>query len=76
MNAQTETIPAVDHLSVVQVAIDGMRLHPKGRDRDEAIRLVHRRVDADIIAWLLYTTSRTVQWAAARLGLTQTMSPV
>jgi hypothetical protein len=35
----------IDDLSVIQVAIDGMRLHLKGRERDEAIRLMHRRVD-------------------------------
>ena len=70
MTAQTETIPEIDDLSVVRVAIDGMRLHLKGRDRDEAIRRMHRRVDADIIAWRLYTTPRTIHRVAARLGLT------
>lgn len=65
----------IDELAVVQVAIDGMRLHLKGRERDEAIRMMHRRIDADIIAWRLYTTTRTVQRVAARLGLTHTTAP-
>ena len=65
----------IDELAVVQVAIDGMRLHLKGRERDEAIRMMHRRIDADIIAWRLYTTTRTVQRIAARLGLTHATAP-
>ena len=66
----------IDDLSVIQVAIDGMRLHLKGRERDEAIRLMHRRVDPDIIAWRLYITPRTVLRVVARLSLSHTMSPV
>ena len=53
-----------------------MRLHLKGRERDEAIRLMHRRVDPDIIAWRLYITTRTVLRVVARLSLSHTMSPV
>ena len=32
---------------------------------------MHGRIDAALIAWRLYTTSRTVQRVAARLGLTE-----
>jgi hypothetical protein len=64
-------MPAVDELAVLQVAHDGLRLPLRGKDRDEAVRRMHGRVEPDLIAWRLYTTSRTVARVAARLGLTQ-----
>jgi hypothetical protein len=60
----------VDELAVVQVADDGLRLPLRGADRDEAVRRMNGRVEPDLIAWRLYTTTRTVQRVAARLGLT------
>ena len=71
MTAPTQTLPDVDHLSVIQVVHDGMRLRLKGPERDEAVRRMHRRIDVDIIAWRLYTTPRTVQRVVARLALTE-----
>jgi hypothetical protein len=71
MTAPTETVLEIDDLSVIQVVHDGMRLHLKARERDEAIKRMHRRLDPAIIAWRLYITPRTVQRVAARLGLTQ-----
>lgn len=56
----------IDELAVTQVAADGMRMHLEGADRDEAIRRMHGRVDTDLIAWRLHTTSRTVQRVMAR----------
>lgn len=64
-----------DELSVIQVAIDGMRLRLKGRERDEAIRMMHRRIEVDIIAWRLFTTVRTVQRVLARLSANQPPVP-
>lgn len=61
----------LDHLSVTQVARDGMRLRLKGPERDEAVKRMYRRIDTDIIAWRLHTTARTVQRVATRLGLTR-----
>lgn len=61
----------IDELAVVQVADDGLRLRLRGPERDEAIRRMHGRVDLDLIAWRLYTTTRTVHRVAARLGLTE-----
>lgn len=69
MTAQLTLIPEIDELSVTQVATDGMRMHLKGPDRDEAVRRMHLRVAPHIIAWRLYTTPRTVHRVAARLGL-------
>src|SRR5271165_7316804 len=64
------TSPDIDELAVVQVAHDGLRLRLRGADRDEAVRRMHGRVELDLIAWRLYTTTRTVHRVAARLGLT------
>jgi hypothetical protein len=50
MTAPTHNLPDIDHLSVTQVACDGIRLHLKGFERDEAIRRMHRRIDAEIMA--------------------------
>ena len=71
MTAPLQTIPDVDDLSVIQVAHDGMRLRLTGRERDEAVRQMHRRIDTDIIAWRLFITPRTVHRVVARLGLPQ-----
>lgn len=60
------SVPEIDELAITQVAVDGMRMHLRGRDRDEAIRHMHGRIDVDIIAWRLYTTTRTVQRVMAR----------
>ena len=68
MTAAPHAIDDIDDLSVIQVAHDGMRLPLKGRERDEAVRAMHRRIDTDIIAWRLYTTPRTVQRVVARLS--------
>ena len=65
------TDPDTDELAVLQVAHDGLRLRLRGADRDEAVRRMHGRIDIDLIAWRLYTTSRTVHRVAARLGLTE-----
>ncbi|SOJ57006.1 hypothetical protein MSIMFB_04484 [Mycobacterium simulans] len=65
------TGPDIDELAVLQVAHDGLRLHLRGADRDEAVRRMHGRIDMDLIAWRLHTTTRTVQRVAARLGLTE-----
>lgn len=62
----TARAPEIDELAITQVAVDGMRMHLRGRDRDEAIRRMHSRIDVDIIAWRLYTTTRTVQRVMAR----------
>ena len=62
--------PDIDELAILQVAHDGQRMRLRGADRDEAIRRMHGRLDIDLIAWRLYTTSRTVHRVAARLGLT------
>ena len=64
-------MPNFDDLAVLQVANDGLRLPLRGADRDEAVRRMHGRVDPELIAWRLHTTSRTVARVAARLGLTQ-----
>jgi hypothetical protein len=61
----------VDELAVVQVAHDGLRLPLRGAERDEAVRRMHGRVELDLIAWRLCTTTRTVHRVAARLGLTE-----
>jgi len=61
----------LDELAVVQVTLDGLRLRLRGADRDEAVRRMHGRVELDLIAWRLYTTTRTVHRVAARLGLTE-----
>lgn len=66
----TSPITDIDDLSVIQVVRDGMRLRLKGRERDEAVRRMHRRIDTDIIAWRLFITPRTVQRVAARLRRT------
>ena len=58
--------PDIDELAVTQVAVDGMRMHLRGHDRDEAIRRMHGRIDAELIAWRLYITTRTVQRVIAR----------
>lgn len=79
MTAPAHTLPDVDipdiadvdDLSVIQVVDDGMRLRLKGRERDEAVRRMHRRIDTELIAWRLYVTPRTVQRVVARLGLPQ-----
>jgi hypothetical protein len=60
----------IDELAVLQVAHEGQRMRLLGADRDEAIRRMHGRIDIDLIAWRLHTTSRTVHRVAARLGLT------
>ncbi|AFV14906.1 hypothetical protein OEM_p101260 (plasmid) [Mycobacterium intracellulare subsp. yongonense 05-1390] len=52
-------LPDVDELAVLQVANDGLRLPLRGDDRDEAVRRMHGRIDPELIAWRLYTTSRT-----------------
>ncbi|GAB4999692.1 hypothetical protein MAHJHV65_46690 [Mycobacterium avium subsp. hominissuis] len=62
----TPSAPEIDELAVTQVAVDGMRMHLRGRDRDEAIRRMNGRIGIDIIAWRLYTTTRTVQRVMAR----------
>ncbi|PJD99423.1 MAG: hypothetical protein CK428_33110 [Mycobacterium sp.] len=64
-----ETDCWIDELAIVQVCTDGLRLRLRGAERDEAIRRMHGRVAIDLIAWRLYTTPRTVQRTAARLGL-------
>jgi hypothetical protein len=61
----------VDELAVLQVANDGLRLRLRGADRDEAVRRMYGRIEADLIAWRLFTTARTVFRVAARLGLTE-----
>ena len=65
-----DSMAQVDELAVVQVADDGLRLPLRGADRDEAVRRMYGRVEPDLIAWRLNTTTRTVQRVAARLGLT------
>ncbi|MDP7706917.1 MULTISPECIES: hypothetical protein [Mycobacterium] len=67
----TELDCDIDELAVAQVACDGLRLRLRGAERDEAIRRMHGRVATELIAWRLYTTKRTVNRVAARLGLTQ-----
>ena len=62
--------PDIDELAILQVVHDGLRLRLRGADRDEAVRRMHGRVEIDLIAWRLYTTTRTVHRVAARLGLT------
>lgn len=69
--SELDRVPEIDVLAVAQVAHDGLRLRLRGADRDEALRRMHGRVELDLIAWRLYTTTRTVQRVAARLGLTE-----
>ena len=66
-----DKLSELDELAVVQVAHDGLRLRLRGAERDEAVRRMHGRVELDLIAWRLYTTTRTVHRVAARLGLTE-----
>jgi hypothetical protein len=56
----------IDELAVTMVAVDGMRMHLCGRERDEAIRRMHGRIDNELIAWRLYITARTVHRVIAR----------
>lgn len=56
----------VDEIAVAFVAEDGIRMRLRGVDRDAAIRRMHGRVATDIIAWRLYTTTRTVHRVTAR----------
>jgi hypothetical protein len=46
----------IDELAVTMIAVDGMRIRLRGRDRDEAIRRMHGRIDTELIAWRLYIT--------------------
>jgi len=69
-SCDVDTGSDVDELAVLQVAHDGLRLRLRGADRDEAVRRMHGRVDVDLIAWRLFTTTRTVHRVASRLGLT------
>ncbi|AGM31748.1 hypothetical protein [Mycobacteroides abscessus] len=71
----TVLAPAYDELAVEQVVHDGLRLHLKGADRDEALRRMYGRVPTDIIRWRLFTTIRTVQRRVEQLGLTQHKEP-
>jgi len=70
-HAEDDEPSDVDELAVMQVADDGLRLPLRGAERDEAIRRMHGRVELDLIAWRLYTTTRTVHRVAARLRLNQ-----
>jgi hypothetical protein len=65
----------IDELAVTMVAVDGMRMHRRGRDRDEAIRRMHGRIDTELIAWRLYITTRTVHRVIARSLRTATRYP-
>ena len=56
----------IDELAVTMVAVDGMRMHLRGRGRDEATRRMHGRIDTGLIAWRLYITNRTVHSVIAR----------
>jgi hypothetical protein len=56
----------IDELAVTMVAVDGMRMHLRGPERDEAIRRMHGRIDTELIAWRLYITTRTVHRVIAR----------
>ena len=67
---QDDSPPEIDELAVVQVAHDGLRLRLRAAERDEAVRRMYGRVELDLIAWRLHTTTRTVHRVAARLGLT------
>ncbi|BAN91941.1 hypothetical protein BB737_28470 [Mycobacterium avium subsp. hominissuis] len=69
--ASYTTASDIDELAVIQVAHDGQRLRLRGPERDEAVRRMHGRVELELIAWRLYTTTRTVHRVAARLGLTE-----
>jgi hypothetical protein len=69
--AEHNNVSDIDELAVVQVAHDGLRLPLRGAERDEAIRRMYDRVELDLIAWRLHTTTRTVHRVAARLGLTE-----
>ncbi len=69
--AQQDNVSDIDELAIIQVAHDGQRLRLRRPERDEAIRRMHGRVELDLIAWRLYTTTRTVHRVAARLGLTE-----
>ncbi|BBC69098.1 hypothetical protein MML61_27520 (plasmid) [Mycobacterium marinum] len=62
----------VAQLAVLQVADDRLRVRLRGAERDEAVRRMYGRVELHLIAWRLYTTTRTVRRIAARFGLTTT----
>ncbi|EFG78341.1 hypothetical protein HMPREF0591_1752 [Mycobacterium parascrofulaceum ATCC BAA-614] len=70
-DSEHDSVRGIDELAVLQVAHDGLRLPLRGADRDEAVRRMHGRVELELIAWRLYTTTRTVHRVAARLGLTE-----
>lgn len=57
----------VDEIAVAFVAEDGLRMRLRGRDRDEAIRRMHGRIDTELIAWRLHITTRTVHRVLARI---------
>ncbi|WP_062904732.1 hypothetical protein [Mycobacterium avium] len=38
----TTSAPEIDELAITQVAVDGMRMHLRGRDRDEALSAADR----------------------------------
>lgn len=58
----------VDEIAVAFVAEDGLRMRLRGRDRDEAIRRMHGRIDTELIAWRLHITTRTVHRVLARIA--------
>jgi hypothetical protein len=62
----TPDLDHIDELAVTMVAVDGLRMHLRGRERDEAIRRMHGRIDTELIAWRLYITTRTVHRVIAR----------
>lgn len=57
----------IDEIAVAFVAEDGIRMRLRGRDRDEAIRRMHGRVETELIAWRLHITTRTVHRVLARI---------
>jgi len=65
-------VDEIDEIAVAFVAEDGLRMRLRGRDRDEAIRRMHGRVDTELIAWRLHISSRTVDRVIARIASART----
>lgn len=51
----------IDWVTVLQVANDGARLALRGIERREAVRRMIGRVDVDLMAWRLRTTTAAVE---------------
>lgn len=58
----------IDWVTVLQVANDGARLALHGPERREAVRRMIGRVDVDLMAWRLRTTTAAVEGVVRELS--------